>query len=94
MKFAFLIMREDFNDKADRAEIHGGEAQIVGVPDIESAVKNAKRLQEEGVGCIELCGAFSAEDAEKIVSAAENKIPIGYTTHLKKQNEVFAEAFS
>ena len=57
MKFAFLILG-DFNEKTDRALIHGGSAQIIGVADMEEAVHVAKELCTKGIGCIELCGAF------------------------------------
>lgn len=41
MKFAFLIMG-DFNCNIDRAIIHDGMAQIVGVANIEDACMVAK----------------------------------------------------
>ncbi|MDE7254471.1 MAG: hypothetical protein K2O32_16230 [Acetatifactor sp.] len=93
MKFAYLIMG-NFDDKSDKAEIHNGMAQIIGVASIEDAMKVARRLQSEGVGCIELCGAFGEDGARKIVEATENKLPIGYVTHLKEQNDVYNAAFS
>lgn len=93
MKFAFLIMGNDFDDKTDRAEIHGGMSQIVGVKNIDAAVKVARELQEKGVDCIELCGAFGEEGDRKIVEATGNKIPVGHITHLKMQDEVYAKFF-
>lgn len=57
MKFAFLIMG-DFHTGTDHAEIRNGDAQIIGVVDLEEAIGVAHRLQEEGIDCIELCGAF------------------------------------
>ena len=93
MKFAYLIMG-NFDDKSDKAEIHNGMAQIIGVASIENAMKVARRLQDEGVDCIELCGALGEDGARKIVEATENKLPIGYVTHLKEQNDVYNAAFS
>ena len=92
MKFAFLIMG-DFDSSKDRAAIHGGAAQIIGVQSVEAACREAAALLEEGAGCIELGGAFRAEDARRVVEATGNKIPIGYVTHLPEQDEVFAAAF-
>ena len=48
---------------------------------------------ENGIDCIELCGAFGAEGARKIIEATENKIPVGYVTHLPEQEEVYQAAF-
>lgn len=92
MKFAFLIMG-DFQPETDKAAIHDGQVQIIGVASIEEACAVARRLQSEGIGCIELCGAFGAAGAKAIVKATENKLPIGYVTHLPEQEEVYRAAF-
>lgn len=93
MKFAFLIMG-DFNCEIDKATIHNGRAQIVGVANIEEACIVAKKLQEEGIDCIELCGAFGEAGAKAIIEATENRLPIGYITHLPEQDDVYRIAFS
>lgn len=93
MKFAFLISG-DFNSAADRAEIHNGEARIIGVSSIKEAAKIAKELYNDGIGCIELCGAFGEEGAREIIKATDNKILVGYITHLPEQSEIYAAAFS
>ena len=92
MKFAFLIMGA-FRSQTDRVSIHGGAAQIIGVGSLEEAVAAARELYREGVGCIELCGAFGPEGAKKIIEATENKIPVGYVTHLPEQEDVYKAAF-
>lgn len=92
MKFAFLIMG-DFDDSTDRAKIHDGTAQIIGVQDVDTAIKTARQLQTEGVDCIELCGAFGEKGAREIIKATQNKIPIGYITHLKEQDDVYNKFF-
>lgn len=93
MRFAFLIMGQ-FDDKTDRAEIHNGTAQIIGVANMDAAINVAHELQREGVDCIELCGAFGEEGARKIIEATANQLPIGYITHLKEQEDVYCRAFS
>ena len=93
MKFAFLIMG-DFNYKIDRAIIHDGMAQIVGVANKEDACMVAKKLKEEGIDCIELCGAFGEAGAKAIIEATNNTLPIGYITHLPEQDYIYRIAFS
>ena len=61
MRFAFLIMG-DFDSNIDKAAIHDGSAQIIGVSDMQQAIEEARRLEKEGIGCIELCGAFGEEN--------------------------------
>lgn len=93
MKFAFLIMG-DFNCNIDRAIIHDGMAQIVGVANIEDACMVAKKLKKEGIDCIELCGAFGEAGAKVIIEATDNTLPIGYITHLPEQDYMYRIEFS
>ena len=93
MKFAYLIMGKTFDSKNDISSIHNGVSQIIGVSDIEDAIKTAKKLKEERVDCIELCGAFGEEGARKIIEATENKIAVGFVIHLKEQDELYAKLF-
>lgn len=93
MKFAFLILG-NYNSTEDRASIHNGEARIIGVSSIKEASEIAKELYNSGIGCIELCGAFGEEGAREIIKATDNKILVGYITHLPEQSEIYAAAFS
>lgn len=54
-------------------------------------MRSSKKLYEEGIDCIELCGAFGEAGAKSIIDATENKIPVGYVTHLQEQDEIFAK---
>lgn len=92
MKFAFIIM-DNFDSDKDQAAIHDNQAQIVGVSSLEEACTVAKRLYEEGVGCIELCGAFGPAGAKEIMNATENQIPVGYITHLPEQDALYQKVF-
>ena len=53
-----------------------------------------KRLEEEGIDCIELCGAFREEGARAVIEATGNRIPVGYVTHLPEQDDVYRKAFA
>lgn len=93
MKFAFIIMG-NFDPAVDKAEIGGGKRQIVGVSDMNRALDAACRLVKQGVDCIELCGAFGEEGAREIIAVTENKVPVGYVTHLPMQDRLYEEVFS
>ena len=88
MKFAFIIMG-DFEPKYDRASIHEETAQIIGVSNMDEACMAARKCYEDGVDCIELCGAFGEAGAKKVIEATGNKIPVGYVVHFPEQNELF-----
>lgn len=92
MKFAFIIMG-DFDFEKDYAQIHNGTAQIVGVSTIDEACQAAGKLCDDGIDCIELCGAFGAEGARKVIQATNNSVPVGYITHLPEQDDLYSEKF-
>lgn len=92
MKFAFLIMG-NFDAERDRTTMREGEVQMIGVPDIDAACEQAARLKREGVGCIELCGAFGEQGARCVIEATDGSIPVGYVVHLPEQDELFRAAF-
>ena len=92
MRFAFLIMG-NFDSISDRASIHNGEASIIGVSSIAEACDIASSLASDGIGCIELCGAFSQEGARKVIAATGGRVPVGYVTHLPDQDELYRKTF-
>ena len=91
--FRFHVVA-DSDSREDQAVIHNGTAQIIGVSDLEDAARTAKRLEEEGIDCIELCGAFREEGARAVIEATGNRIPVGYVTHLPEQDDVYRKAFA
>lgn len=92
MRSAFLILG-GFDPWQDRAEICDGEARMVGVSTLEQACQVARELQAQGVGCIELCGAFGEAGAQAVIRATGNQIPIGYVTHLPQQDSLYQKVF-
>ena len=93
MKFAFLILG-DFRPEADRAAIHGGAAQMRGVSTLEDACAAARELLEKtNMRMYEVCDAFGPDGARRIIEATENRIPVGYVTHLPEQEAVYRAAF-
>ena len=92
MKFAFIIMGE-FKEPGESAFIAGGDARIVGVSSVAQAASVAKELQKDGVGCIELCGAFGPDGARAVIESTGGAIPVGYVTHLPEQDELYGRVF-
>lgn len=48
---------------------------------------------DEGIGCIELCGAFGEAGARRVMQATGGRIPVGYVTHAAEMDPVFEAAF-
>lgn len=92
MKCAFLIMGP-FNPQQDHGEIAGGLAQIIGVSSLEEACQTAAGLEQAGVECFELCGAFGPEGAKAVMDATGGRVPVGYVTHLREQDLLYHQVF-
>lgn len=92
MRFAFLVMGE-FQWKKDRAGFCEKDVQMIGVGDIEQACMAARALQEQGVECIELCGAFGEAGARQVIAATQNALPVGYVVHFPEQDHLFRQVF-
>lgn len=90
MKFAFIIMGP-YRMEQDQTSMHEGMAEMVGVSSLEEACTAARTLQEKGIDCIELCGAFGETGARAVISATKNQLPVGYVTHLPEQDFLFEE---
>lgn len=88
MKFAFLIMGQ-FDPQKDRTSICDGTTMMIGVSNLEQACEEAKNLADQGVSCIELCGAFGEDGARKVIEATGSCLPVGYVVHLPEQDELF-----
>ena len=52
-----------------------------------------KYLVEEGVGAIELCGAFGKEKADEVVKMTGNKVAVGYIIHDPSLDPLFKKFF-
>lgn len=92
MKFAFLLMG-GFDAKYDRTTLRDGAVQVIGVADLQQACSVARELYEDGIGCIELCGAFGEAGARAVIEATEQKVPVGFVTHFPEQDPLFKAAF-
>ena len=86
-KFAFLLMGKEFDTAKDTAvfETEHMISYIFTVTSFEEALKRAVACAEDGVGAIEVCGAFGKEWADKIIAATGNKVAVGYVVHNPEQ---------
>ncbi|UFS70681.1 DUF6506 family protein [Geomonas sp. RF6] len=75
------------------------ELSVVGVADYETAAEAARKLVEQGVVAIELCGGFGTEGTAAVKRAVGNKAAVGavrFDCHpgleFKSGDDVFAQA--
>ena len=95
-KFAFLLMGAHYDPARHQAdfETENRLTSIRTVRDYPEAQAVLRTLFENGYGAIELCGAFGEDGAKAVVNATQNKIPIGYITHLPEQDALYRAVFS
>lgn len=95
-KYAFLLMGDHYNPEEHKAtfETENQVSYILTVRNIEEAFEKLASLKNEGVGAIELCGAFGEENAQKMIDMTDNKIAIGYVTNKPEQDGLFEDFFS
>lgn len=94
-KFAFILMGSQYNPEEHKAcfETEKVITYILTVKNLEEAFDQLSFLEKQGVGAIELCGAFGEEIAQKMIELTNNKIAIGYVTHKPEQDHLFAKFF-
>lgn len=92
MRFAFIFINKDLAG-VERTSVRDGDSVFVGVRNIEEACGEAATLERDGIGCIELCGAFEEEGARRVMEATGMRIPVGFVVHLPEMDETYARAF-
>ena len=95
-KFAFLLMGPHFTPEQHQVcfETDNQISYIITVRSFEEAYEKLSFLQDEGVGVIELCGAFGEERAQEMIEMTNGKIAIGYVTKVPGQEQLFADFFA
>ncbi|MEL7654471.1 MAG: DUF6506 family protein [Bacillota bacterium] len=79
-KYGIIAMGFDMTEDMVRLELTSEEynTYIAIVANEETAALGAKKMVEEGINFIELCGYFDSDKAEKVAEAIGHKVPIGY----------------
>ena len=74
-KWAFIYTIDD-GSATTRVDVIGTLA-CVGVPRVEDAAAEARKLVAQGVKLIELCGAFGGAGLASVTAAVGTDLPVG-----------------
>lgn len=77
-RFGFIVTGDDFEQVQGTGKFM---MKVVGVSHPEKGVAAAKRMVEEGIQLIELCGGFSPVWAGKIIEAIDYAVPVGVVAY-------------
>lgn len=94
-KYAFLLMGRQYNPEEHQARFETKNVinYIYTVRSFDEAYEKIKELEKEGVGAVELCGAFGPERAQKMIDMTDNKIAIGYVNNKPEQDDLVKKFF-
>ena len=70
-----------------------GVSHIRTVRNFDEAKATVKELKEQGVGAIEVCGAFGKEMADELVRLTDGEVALGYVVHDENLDPLFARFF-
>ena len=94
VRYGFILRDEGFvQPKCTTLECPGLLMEITGVADFETACLEAKKMADDGVNFIELCGDFAEEHTKDIIAAVDGRIPVGYVTYFPAEAEKLAKLF-
>lgn len=92
MRYLFIFMNDTLSG-VERTSVRDGQSEFVGVRTLDEACEAARKLVDEGVGCVELCGAFGEEGARRVMEATGCRVPVGYIVQLPELKDVCDRAF-
>ena len=75
--FLFVAPEADANKHRSVIETPMVELTVVGVKDYVAAVEEAKRMVDQGIVAIELCGGFGIEGTAAVQKAVKGKAAVG-----------------
>jgi len=78
-EYGFIVHGEGFHPHSHnlRLEAPGCNTRLVGAETMEEAEEAARKMVDDGISFIELCGAFSGEMTARIIQAVESRVPVG-----------------
>jgi hypothetical protein len=88
-RYGFIVKAADLEVIKNQAHIQSELFQMMvsGVSSVDEAILAAQEMLTREVQLIELCGAFSAEDADQIRDAINDRIPIGRVQYSNQERD-------
>ena len=94
-QYAFMLMGDQYDPSAHQCRFETDRDVVIlrTVRNFDEAKAVVVELQNNGVGAIELCGAFGPELAKELAGATRNEVAIGYVVHDKSLDSLFERFF-
>jgi hypothetical protein len=94
-RFGFIVRGPGYVPAQHRAVLDSGQfaTLVVGVSSIEAATQASREMVAAGVQLIELCGGFSADDADAVRRAVLGT-PVGRVSYSPHEEEELSRMFA
>lgn len=95
-RYGFIVKSNDLDMFKHHARLNSEHfnMMISGVSDVAHAEMVAQEMITKNVQLIELCGAFTAEDAQRVRDAINDHIPVGYVQYTEKERARIKQSVS
>ncbi len=86
-RYGFIVKSNDLEMFKHHARLHSDafDMSIAGVSDVSQAELVAQEMITKGIQLIELCGAFSPEDRQRVSDAINDHIPVGCVQYTEEE---------
>ena len=82
-KFGFIVASAEFGPEPQRTVVSAGafEMVVVGTSAVAQGPAIARRMVDDGIQLIELCGAFGPIWTAKVIEAIDGAVPVGFVAY-------------
>lgn len=94
-RFAFIVKAPGYSAATHTATLDSAQfsTRVVGVGDLDDAMRAAASLVSDGIQLIELCGGFTAAEADAIRAHIRSAVPVGVVRYSAAEEQVLASLF-
>jgi hypothetical protein len=88
-RYGFIVKSADLEMFKHHSRLHSEnfDMSIAGVADVAQAQMVAQEMITKGIQLIEMCGGFSAEDAQSVREAINDHIPVGVVQYTDEERQ-------
>ena len=94
-RFAFLVKAPGYTALTHAATLDSAQfsTRVIGVGDLDDAMRATANLVSDGVQLIELCGGFTRAEADAIRAHIRSAVPVGVVRYSAAEEQALAHLF-
>jgi hypothetical protein len=94
-RFAFIVKAPGYTASTHMATLDSAQfsTRVIGVGDLDDAMRASANLVGDGIQLIELCGGFTSADAQAIRTHIRSAVPVGVVRYSAAEEQALASLF-